>query len=419
MSHSEIARRTFLKSLPPVIYGTLSFRRSSRADDPVIACPVRTITRGPKHHWFGYYDKLEFDPTGRYVLGMEVDFEHRTPTPSDVIKIGMVDLADNDWWIELGTSSAWCWQQGCMLQFRPGSKSEVFWNDREGDRYVSRVLDIETRQMRTIPHSIYALSPDGKTAIAPDFRRLGDVRPGYGYVGIADPNFDDPMPDDTGISRIDLETGEARQIISVAEIASLGKIPRPEPGIKHYFNHLLFNQDGSRFIFLHRWRYPDGKRLTRMFTAAPDGTNIRILDDNGLTSHFIWRDPWHVLAFSKQPSHGARFYLFEDSDRRLVEVVGADAMQQDGHCTYLPGGEWIVNDTYPDKDRLQTVYLYHVPTNRRITVGKFPSPAQYTGEWRCDTHPRHSPDGRSLVIDSPTPDAGRQLHLIDISKIVG
>ena len=83
--------------------------------------PVRRITRGPRHHWFGYYDKLQFDPTGRYVLGMEVDFEHRSPTADDVIKIGMVDLEDGDRWIELGESRAWCWQQGCMLQWRPGS----------------------------------------------------------------------------------------------------------------------------------------------------------------------------------------------------------------------------------------------------------------------------------------------------------
>ena len=27
--------------------------------------PMRAITKGPKFHWFGYYDKLEFDPTGR------------------------------------------------------------------------------------------------------------------------------------------------------------------------------------------------------------------------------------------------------------------------------------------------------------------------------------------------------------------
>src|SRR6056297_2715645 len=26
--------------------------------------PTRQITSGPMHHWFGYYDKREFDPTG-------------------------------------------------------------------------------------------------------------------------------------------------------------------------------------------------------------------------------------------------------------------------------------------------------------------------------------------------------------------
>ena len=114
--------------------------------------PTRTITRGPGYHWFGYYDKLEFDPVGRFVLGMEVDFEHRSPTPDDVIKIGMVDLQDGDRWIELGESRAWCWQQGCMLQWRPGSKTEVLWNDRQQDRFVCRILDVETRQLRTIPH---------------------------------------------------------------------------------------------------------------------------------------------------------------------------------------------------------------------------------------------------------------------------
>ena len=40
---------------------------------------MRAITKGPGFHWFGYYDKLQFDPTGRFVLGMEVDFEHRRP----------------------------------------------------------------------------------------------------------------------------------------------------------------------------------------------------------------------------------------------------------------------------------------------------------------------------------------------------
>ena len=77
--------------------------------------PVRALTRGPGFHWFGYYDKLEFDPTGRYVLSNEVGFEHRSPKADDTIAVGMVDTQDNDRWIELGTSRAWNWQQGCML----------------------------------------------------------------------------------------------------------------------------------------------------------------------------------------------------------------------------------------------------------------------------------------------------------------
>ena len=40
--------------------------------------PIRQISAGPRFHWFGYYDKQQFDPTNRYVLGMEVDFEHRS-----------------------------------------------------------------------------------------------------------------------------------------------------------------------------------------------------------------------------------------------------------------------------------------------------------------------------------------------------
>ncbi|MBN1441870.1 MAG: hypothetical protein JXA90_04125, partial [Planctomycetes bacterium] len=99
--------------------------------------------------------------------------------------------------------------------------------------------------------------------------------------------------------------------------------------------------------------------------------------------------------------------------------VGRKIMTHNGHCSYLPGGEWILNDTYPlGKEREQCVYLFHVPTSTRIDIGRFHLPPQYAGEWRCDTHPRFSSDGRRVCIDSPHGGDGRQLHLIDISEIV-
>jgi hypothetical protein len=106
--------------------------------------PVRAITRGPKHHWFGYYDKLQFSPDDRFVLGNRVDFEHRSPTGDDVIEVGMVDLQSKDEWIPLGTSRAWNWQQGCMLQWLPGHDSKVIWNDRVDGRFVSHILDVRS-----------------------------------------------------------------------------------------------------------------------------------------------------------------------------------------------------------------------------------------------------------------------------------
>jgi hypothetical protein len=387
--------------------------------------PIRAITHGPKYHWFGYYDKLQFDPSGRYVLAMEVDFEHRSPTADDVICVGMVDLQDGDRWIELGQSRAWCWQQGCMLQWRPGSSDEVVWNDREGDHFVCRILNVHTGQMRTIPFPVYTLSPDGKAAVSPDFRRINHTRPGYGYAGLTDPYHDTPAPADAGIWHVDLETGQVKLILSLAQMV---EIPWPHGDVSamtHWFNHLLWNPSGTRFEFLNRWRGPGAVGLpTRMMTANADGSDLRVVDDYGHMSHFIWRDDAHILGWSQHPSHGNAFYLYSDMDGACrsagqVETVGLNVMTENGHCTYLPGNDWILNDTYPDGNRLQHLYLYHVATERRIALADLYTGPAYTGEWRCDLHPRFSPDGKWVTVDSNHEGKGRQLYLLDVSAVVG
>lgn len=416
-----------LKTAPPLYRGVVLttlvlaatvFCCQSNAGDPATALPPhRFITAGPRHHWFGYYDKLQFDPSGRYVLGMQVLFEHRSPTADDVIEIGMIDLQDNDRWIHLGQSSAWNWQQGCMLQWLPGSESTVIWNDREGDRFVCRILNVESKEARTIPYAIYSVSPDGRTAVTADFRRITDVRPGYGYNGLSDPNADDDAPVNSGIFHVDLQTGEAEMIISLKQISETGSIPNQEPGIKHYFNHLLFSPDGSRFIALHRWRYPNGKRLTRMITAAPDGSEIRVVIPNGYASHFIWRDTQHILSQSKDLLGNRNWgnFLFRDQEGPPLAEIGHGVLDGGGHLSYLPGNEWILNDTYPKGSaRLQTPHLFHIKSNRRIDLGHFHLPKIYTGEWRVDTHPRLSRDAGFVCIDAVKPGEGRQLCLIDI-----
>ncbi len=390
--------------------------------------PTRAITRGPRNHWFGYYDKREFDPSGRLVLSNEVAFEGRAPSGEDAITVGYVDTADNDRWHPIGFSHAWGWQQGCMLQWVGDQGKHILWNDRDGDSFVCRIHSTEDGSVRTLPRPIYTISADGTFGLSVDFRRIDNLRPGYGYDGLADPNVNDRAPADSGIWRVDLTSGKEELVLSLADVAA---IPWPDGDRHaeawHYFNHLLINPSATRFIVLHRYRPKfdpaslqfEGGFVTRMFTANIDGSDRYVLDPSGFTSHFIWKDDDQVTMWTKPAGEQAGFYKFTDQTRTVVPI-GHDKMPTNGHNTYLaaPYGDWILNDTYPDRETSrQTVYLYHVPSGRRFDLGHFPSPQAYRGEWRCDTHPRSSDDGTQVAIDSPH-DGGRQVYLLDIREIL-
>ena len=214
------------------------------------------------------------------------------------------------------------------------------------------------------------------------------------------------MPEDVTLYRLELNTGERRDLLSLADVTTVPFHGQDISDGYHWFNHLLVSPDSERIIFLHRWRAADEARSphfhTRMFTVANDGSDLYCVDDGDYMSHFIWRDFEHICAWAK-PSGRDReaFYLFKDKMSQ-VKAVGHGVMVHNGHNTYLPGtdNEWILNDTYPLADRFQELYLYHVPSRRRVELGRFHAPAEYTGEWRCDLHPRSSRDGRTVIIDS-------------------
>lgn len=379
--------------------------------------PIRAITRGPKGHWFSYYDKLQFDTTGRYALGMELDIQRRKPSPDDVIRLGMIDLEDGDRWIELGESRAWGWQQGCMLQWLPGSKSEVLYNDRRGDSYLAVILDVFTGESRTIPRPIYAVSPDGKQGVSVNFARTDDTRPGYGYKGVIDPFADELHPADDGIYLVDLVSGKSRLVVTLDQIASIPRDTTTDG--KHWFNHLLYNPDGTRLIFLHRaYERPvkEGKWVTRMFTIGSDGSDLHCVNNHAMVSHFIWRDPRHILAWAIEPGIGRRFFLYEDmSDSH--EVIGEGILKKDGHCTYSPDGQWILTDLYPDEKRMQTLMLFRPSDSKLVTLGRFYLPPKDKGEFRCDLHPRWNRSGTHITIDSMHEGGKRQIYLLDVSGI--
>ena len=381
--------------------------------------PIRAITQGPKSHWFGYYDKLQFDATDRYVLGMEVGFDDRQNRPDDVIKLGMIDLEDGDKWTAFAETTAWCWQQGCMLQWLPGSETKVIYNTRQGDHYAAVIQDVFSGEKRTLPHPIYSVSPSGKQAVFNNFARVGQTRPGYGYYGIADPGEGLLHPKDDGVWVMDLETGDTKLLFTLDYMSTYDLEPDEESG-KHWFNHLLWNTDGTRFIFLHRWhrtRTSTSGWHTRMLTAAPDGSGLHVVADHQMVSHFIWLNPKQILAWSREPDTGDHFYLYRDESNEK-EIIGDGILKQDGHCTYSPDGKWVLTDTYPDRERMQTQMLFRVADSKLVILGKFYLPPKQKGEIRCDLHARWSRNGKYICIDSMHLSNQRQLYLLDVGQVL-
>jgi hypothetical protein len=389
--------------------------------------PSRRITAEGGHFFFAYYDKLQFSPDDRYALAQKTSFDDRPPQPDDVLEVGMIDLQDGDRWISLGTTTAWCWQQGCMLQWLPGHDDLIIFNTREDGHYGSVIVDTNGTVQRKLPRAVYTVSPNGKEAISNDFARTGHTRPGYGYVGIPDPNQNVNTPEDSGLWRMDLETGDNEMIYSIAGISEMDTVPTMETEIG-WFNHFLYNTDGSRIIFLHRWQTP---RLTRMYTCRSDGSELHRVSDasdpkSWQASHFWWRDPQTIIVWggTMNPDHVPGYRLVTDKTGE-EQIINPELLNEDGHMSYPPTDQtaWIASDTYPDcETNLRLLFFYNIDTKEQVIIarhdaGAFNLEDESKIECRCDFHPRWNRAGDQITIDS-VHEGYRGIYLLDVGDVL-
>ncbi|NLW86676.1 MAG: hypothetical protein GXY38_07355 [Planctomycetes bacterium] len=374
---------------------------------------VTAITKGPKHHFFGYYNKSPWNSTMTHLLVLQTDFMDRPPTGNEEMLIGLTPVDKPGTFEKIASTKTWNWQQSSMVQWI--DDDNILFNSRLDDRFVSNIVNIHSGKTKVLPHPVYHLSPDKRLALLPNFSRLHDLRPGYGYPGLEDPNKDNYAPDDDGVFIMDMATGQRRLMVSLAQLAD----EKEKPSLHHWVNHLEFNRDGSRFVFLHRWKMPNRQGWqTRMLTMSSDGGDRYVLRDDGMTSHFDWRDADHMLAFARVKGVGDRYFLFTDRSQDY-QIIADGVLMEDGHCSYSPRNkDWFLTDTYPDANGNRALILYNLPRKQPVTIGKFYGAFTSAIECRCDFHPRWSPDGRQICFDS-FHEGTRQMYVMNIESIVG
>ena len=274
--------------------------------------------------------------------------------------------------------------------------------------------DISGREVAEHERAIYAVLPDGKMAFSVNFARLAAQRPGYGYAGGQDAYADDPAPSEDGLWLMNLESGDSRLVVSLRQLADLNPLPSMAEGF-HYINHIQPSRGGAWIAFFHIWTVGKKGWVVRLYVCKPDGTGLTCLLDTGTISHYDWLDDDGILVWAAHPESGKPHFLHLGLNG-AVEILGADVLTEDGHCTFSPDRCWVLNDTYPDRFDMRTLMLVKWPEGPRMDIARLYSPkAEWWGEIRCDLHPRWSRDGRRVCIDS-VHEGSRQMYVIDVDK---
>lgn len=376
---------------------------------------LRAVTSGPRHHFFGYYEKCPWSASGKLLLAHAATFNDRPPGPDDSVTVGVVHLDGDNRYQSLADSRAWNWQQGSMLQWHPADPERLLLhNDRRNGRFVGVVRDVNGSEVCEYARPIYAVTPDGRSAFSIDFARLHAYRPGYGYAGGSDPFAAEPHPDNDGIHRIDLASGRTDLFVSLAQLAHLD-VNASTRGAFQWINHIQVAPGGRRLAFFHIAQTPGGWRA-RLFVCEMDGTGLQCLLDADMVSHYDWLDDDRILIWARDGQRGHFWLVDRTSPER--SVVGNRVLVEDGHVTFSPNRRWVLNDTYPDRHDMRTLMLYRWSDARRIDLARLHSPkARWWGEIRCDLHPRWSRDGKQVCVDS-VHSGQRQMYVMDVAEFL-
>jgi len=328
----------------------------------------------------------------------------------------------------------WNFQEAAMAHWLPNKPEAFIVNDLRDGRFVAVVRNWRTGAERIVPHPVSAVSRDGSWALSINYARLFLTRPDYGYWGDGqDPQPDVVFPEDDGLWRVDLATGEARLIVSCAALRDL--VPAVGPSGMSYVCHTVISKDGKRIFFLSRSveRSMEGVKTfqgvnwqTTAFTCNADGTGLRrCFPDGWGASHFNWkpalseRDARTMAVTCNWQNRVYTHVEFTVGEEEMVHRIAGPEMDFDGHCIYTPDGRFVSGDGYWDEAGFRHWKIVRLADGAVRDVGDFFVPPAYRDTYcRCDLHPRWRPDGRQLAFNS-VHEGSRQIYVIDANPGTG
>lgn len=361
--------------------------------------------------FFGYYDKSPLSDSGVILACESLVSTKGKPNPNIPISILAISMEEKKCLARVRTNS-YNWQQGARAHWL--SPDEFIFNDydKSAHRYVAKVYSIKDLDYVKVFGYAVQDSYEKEYFLSVNYRRIGTLSPDYGYRNLpllSEVELSDLKND--GIWYVDYQTKESELLFSL-DLICRTSFQHSVQDFYHSVNHITISPDGKKCVFLHRY-FRKGVRYERLMLADIFERKVELLSDFGLVSHFCWVDAGCILGYLCGPNQKEAYWLI-DIDTHDFIIFNSEEITKHGDGHPSVNGEFCVTDSYPDKARMQHLLLCNMESGSSYPLAELFHPHDYTGECRCDLHPRFSPDGKHIFFDSVFT-GKRQLYRIEVS----
>lgn len=400
-----------------------------------------------RHFFFGYYDKHPWNKNQTKILGHEVFIEGALPLKSDQADIGFFEQHDDNWfWQKLSSSPCWNFQQGAMLQWL--DDEHIIFNQLLEKSIKACIVDINSRSERFLEGPFYCLSSDKTKAYSICFNLINKYRPGYGYSHCDNKKATNYRK--TGLSSCDIQSGKTTLHIPFQNFIDENWVKEDD---SFWIDHILPAPDDKHIAFFLRNLTDDGGVYTRLFFANTQEWSYWCALDTGMASHACWftGDQFGVWgrqqAFVKSVSqsgwsrlirpfisfvrktgipnrirsslYGDKFLFFNLKNKQVFSFAqNIPSNEGGGHFSFDETSQWMINDTFPDKNGVRPLMIYNLRQNKRSDIIYLKTPLDiHSTPWRCDLHPRWSPDNHWACFDS-VHEGSRGIYIVNISTFM-
>ena len=354
------------------------------------------------HVFFGYYDHSPWSPDMNYLILNSVNKNNLT------LKLYERTNGTYSFKKDIEETSAFNFQQGVRAIWI--NNNEIIFNCIRKKQLISSIYNIEEDSKSYLLYPVQEMQ--NNNALSINYHHLDGINKDYGYdlhnLGYFMEHID-------GVVSHDINNQDTKYILNKEKVHELSSIKDAINDCE--LNHISASPFNENIIFIYRSK--GKKSISEIFLFSSKKNKLRKIYSGHIVSHYCWVSSSKILVYLGKKVRDQGYYLIEISDSSTNKITEIHNMNGngDGHPSLCPNNKFIVYDSYPDRNRYIHLNLYDIETNNVIKIGRFFSPLKFSGYYRCDLHPRWSPDGSYISIDS-SHSGLRKHYMIDVSNIV-